>query len=72
MAPMGHQPGLNQGRHPGGGEFFFPKNAIRKMIRNLEKGRIREFLEKRKSPGSNVLGEWGFKPFTGVLLREAC
>ena len=28
MAPMGHRPGLNQGRHPGGGEFFSPKNAI--------------------------------------------
>lgn len=48
MAPMGHQPGLNQGRHPGGGEFFFPKNAIRKMIRNLKREALESFKKREK------------------------
>lgn len=56
MPSVGHQPRLSQGSHPGGGDFFFfSKNDIRKMIRNLKSEALRGFQEGGRTRASNAL-----------------
>ena len=72
MAPMGHQPGLNQGRHPGGGEFFFSKECHQKDDQEFEKRSTREFHEEGKACAPNALGSGASSHLLGFGWREAC